>query len=282
MLRFESKLEYDRCLADAQSMFEARWLWGQRLRDTTANSGEFPGWCGVCETLTTFGYRAEQTDSIDLREELACGSCGISARMRVALALVQELAGTQDARILATEQATLGFRWLAKHYPNAIGSEYFSEDQRTRLTGYLETLMGWPMPLRFEDATRFDMPDHSVDVLLSCDVLEHIPDFQAALGEFGRVVRPGGHLVLTVPFLDADESSILRARIDKNGKIEHLLEPEYHGDPVCAEGILAYHSFGWDLLRNVRKAGFARAHWCLPWNPSHGLFTGLWTLHAVR
>ncbi len=282
MLCFKSKADYDQHLNAAQSKFEARWLWGQRLRAATANSGKFPGWCGVCEILTDFGYRTDQAECIDLREELACENCGLSARMRVVLALVRELAGSREASIFATEQATLAFRCLAERYSNAMGSEYFSEDQRTRLASYLETLMGWPMPLRFEDATRLDMRDDSVDVLVSCDVLEHIPDHQAALEEFGRVVRPGGHLVLTVPFLDADESSILRARIDSNGEIEHLLAPEYHGDPVCAEGILAYHSFGWSLLQDVRAAGFTQAHWCLPWNPSQGLFTGLWTLRAVR
>lgn len=282
LLIFSNKTEYDECLLREQKVFEARWLWGLQLRDATANSGSFEGWCGICDLFTDFWYQTDPSTSIDLREEMACTICGLSARMRAALGIVLEVAPSREARIYSTEQATPGFRCLAGRYPNAIGSEYFSEDQRTRLESYLEALMGWPMPLRFEDATHLDMSDDSVDVLMSCDVLEHVPDHRAALEEFGRVIRPGGHLVLTVPFLDADETSMLRARIDENGVIEHLLEPEYHGDPVCAEGILAYHSFGWSLLQDVRSAGFTRAYWCLPWNPSQGLFTGLWTLHAVR
>ena len=37
------------------------------------------------------------------------------------------------------------------------------------------------------------------DVVLSCDVLEHIPDDRRALGEMARVLVPGGLLIATVP-----------------------------------------------------------------------------------
>jgi SAM-dependent methyltransferase len=39
----------------------------------------------------------------------------------------------------------------------------------------------------------------SLDVVLSCDVLEHLPDDAAGLAEMVRVLKPGGCLVLTVP-----------------------------------------------------------------------------------
>lgn len=39
----------------------------------------------------------------------------------------------------------------------------------------------------------------SFDVVLSCDVLEHVLDDRAALREMTRVLRPGGTLILTVP-----------------------------------------------------------------------------------
>ena len=41
-------------------------------------------------------------------------------------------------------------------------------------------------------------PD-SVDVVLSCDVLEHVPRDDLALGEMRRVLTPGGVLIATVP-----------------------------------------------------------------------------------
>lgn len=43
--------------------------------------------------------------------------------------------------------------------------------------------------------------DGSVDVVLLLNVLEHIYNHAGVIGEIGRVLRPGGTLYLTVPFL---------------------------------------------------------------------------------
>jgi SAM-dependent methyltransferase len=44
-------------------------------------------------------------------------------------------------------------------------------------------------------------PDASFDSVLCNAVLEHVADAEAAIRELTRVVRPGGHLVVAVPFL---------------------------------------------------------------------------------
>jgi SAM-dependent methyltransferase len=51
------------------------------------------------------------------------------------------------------------------------------------------------------DVQRLPLRSASVEAAISCDVLEHLPDDEAALRELGRVVKPGGLLVLTVPAL---------------------------------------------------------------------------------
>ena len=43
--------------------------------------------------------------------------------------------------------------------------------------------------------------DHSFDVVLCTEVLEHVPEPVKTLKEFHRVLKPGGHLILSVPFL---------------------------------------------------------------------------------
>ncbi len=44
-----------------------------------------------------------------------------------------------------------------------------------------------------------DFPDEHFDVVVSCDVLEHVPDDECAIGEIVRVLAPHGIAVLTVP-----------------------------------------------------------------------------------
>lgn len=49
------------------------------------------------------------------------------------------------------------------------------------------------------DATRLPFDDGEFDAVFSSEVIEHIPDWQAAVAEMARVLRAGGRLVLTTP-----------------------------------------------------------------------------------
>jgi SAM-dependent methyltransferase len=53
--------------------------------------------------------------------------------------------------------------------------------------------------VRVGDVVRLPYPDQCFDGLTSGEVLEHLPDDQKAVGEFYRVLRPGGVCVVTVP-----------------------------------------------------------------------------------
>jgi len=44
-------------------------------------------------------------------------------------------------------------------------------------------------------------PDHSFDVILCSEVLEHLPDAPKAIDEFSRLLKPGGTLIITAPFV---------------------------------------------------------------------------------
>jgi SAM-dependent methyltransferase len=51
------------------------------------------------------------------------------------------------------------------------------------------------------DVTALPCADASIDGILLDAVLEHVPDVGGALGEVRRVLKPGGRLYVTVPFL---------------------------------------------------------------------------------
>jgi ubiquinone/menaquinone biosynthesis C-methylase UbiE len=50
------------------------------------------------------------------------------------------------------------------------------------------------------DITEIPEPDASFGAIMCIEVFEHLSDPLAALREFSRLIKPGGHLVLTAPF----------------------------------------------------------------------------------
>lgn len=50
------------------------------------------------------------------------------------------------------------------------------------------------------DITEIPKEDHSFDVILCSEVLEHVPEPTHALNEFTRLIKPGGILIITAPF----------------------------------------------------------------------------------
>lgn len=49
------------------------------------------------------------------------------------------------------------------------------------------------------DAQAIALPSASIDTVISCETIEHVPDPRAAVREMGRLLRPGGRLFLTTP-----------------------------------------------------------------------------------
>ena len=56
-----------------------------------------------------------------------------------------------------------------------------------------------PGLLQVADAERLPFADDTFDVILSHEVIEHVPDDRAAAVEMARVLRPGGRIVLFCP-----------------------------------------------------------------------------------
>ncbi len=102
----------------------------------------------------------------------------------------------------------------------------------------------------FYDGTRFPFPDASFDTVLCSQVLEHVFTPEAFLTEIRRVLRPGGVLLLTVPFVwDEHEQPYdfaryssfgLKAMISRNGfKVEEHVKLT-HGATVLFQLMAVY------------------------------------------
>jgi SAM-dependent methyltransferase len=271
---------WNRTFASGRAHFDAQWRLQSEVGAAAGPSG-WPGWCGLCSRAVAFELPSHAAGGqANLREEMVCPGCRLTARNRAALALLTQGLASDTARIYLTEQASAAYVWLQAYCPHAQGSEFgLDEVTRPRLQAWYESL-GGKGALVERDVTRLAFPDASLDAIGSFDVLEHVPDYPAALREFARCLRADGRLVLTAPFADASAQTLVRARLRADGGIEHLCEPEIHGDPV-AGGVLCFYHFGWDLLDAARDAGFRDAQWVRTWSPREGLFS-LWTLVATR
>ncbi len=115
------------------------------------------------------------------------------------------------------------------------------------------------------------MNDGSIDLVISADVFEHIPDPYKAHKEVYRVLKTGGRHIFTVPFYQTEFRDEDRTMIDDNGNNVYLKEPLYHLDPVDPKGVLVYTIFSLEMLVKLQKIGF-RTNMYLLNKPWHGIY----------
>ena len=287
-LQFADRTAWIEFQRRSESTLAGRWQIEQALPAAVdPGTGSLPAYCRICEAPVELALPSlARGGTPNLREELACSGCHLNARVRSALSILRDVDGLADSddAIYITEQASYAYAWLRRRYPGVVGTEFYANKaSRRRLETHLKHLLGEAVPARFGDVTALGFDDGSFDAVISFDVLEHVPDYPAALGEFARILRSGGSLVLTAPFLPGEPETEVCARVRADGTTEHILPPEYHGDPLSPEGgVLCYYHFGWDLLDAVRTAGFSSASFVLPWHLAAGEIGSCWTLLATR
>ncbi|MFC5579297.1 class I SAM-dependent methyltransferase [Lysobacter niabensis] len=252
----------------------------EERRAIASADGRVAGHCVLCNEARTF---AENAAGINFREGLLCPRCHANARQRAAASVLSDARPhLRYDRVYLTEQASALFLVLRRHVGQLLGSEFTAGlRRRLGLSFWLlrhGCLRAW---IRHEDITALRLPSASVDAIVSLDVLEHVPDYTRALGEFARVLAPGGTLVLTVPFHEWQADSQVIARVRSDGSVETVGEPEFHGDPVSG-GSLCFHHFGWDLLQSLRDAGFGQVVAVRVQDLALGLPGGIWVLRATR
>ncbi len=185
----------------------------------------------------------------NFREEFIAGGSGSTGGMRtVAAALSWSQFGHPFSSMRLTCDA------LA-----ARAAHVFTTDTSGPLYHALRAPLGdaltAPRGTRTWSSCRF--ADASFDLVITRDVMEHVPDPVAAEAEIVRVLRPGGWYLFTIPFYFTLRHDRIRAALHADGTLDLGQAPEYHMDPGGGErGVLVYRDFSeFDLRARFAALG---------------------------
>ncbi len=148
---------------------------------------------------------------------------------------------------LSTYGSTL--TWLQRHFREVTTSEYFpSEAPGSHVNGIFN-----------QDVQALTFPDGSFDVITSNQVFEHVPDDIAGFKECFRTLKPGGALIFSVPIHPIDSTRRI-ARLDAQGQIEFLGEPEFHDSRLGGRNSapVFWHFSRADIAQRVLGVGFSQ------------------------
>jgi SAM-dependent methyltransferase len=86
----------------------------------------------------------------------------------------------------------------SKYRPLFTHCHYSTQD----FCRYEGPLVKYSQPIDYVcDMLEIPLPDASLDAIICTEVLEHVTDAVAVLREFSRLLKPGGKLFLTAPFI---------------------------------------------------------------------------------
>ena len=106
------------------------------------------------------------------------------------------------------------------------------------------------------DALAF--PEAHFDRVFCLSVMEHIPTalWPACMGEFGRVLRPGGRLIITLDMTTPEANRRLYRRLVEETDLQLIGEPDYEVPLRSEEQQLRHPGHGYETIGLVwRKAG---------------------------
>jgi len=250
---FDNRTDYERYV---QQDFDQR-----RMHELEISKLKgWKGYCVYCHKHTEFKVSVGLYlgRNVHLREGLVCKKCGLCNRLRLLYKAVEDscsgLPGLRHKKIYVAERLSNFYLRLAKRAPNLAGSEYLDpalKSGEARLIGNANVI--------HQDLCNTSFQDNSFDLVVHTDILEHVAYYRKALSESFRIIVPDGSTIFTMPFLHDRYEHVIRATISENGVITHHLPAGYHGNPLDPAGSLVYQIFGWQLLDDLRAAGFRKA-----------------------
>ena len=194
----------------------------------------------------------------NVRETGFCSGCGSWNRQRLTavllLGLIERFSGVCATHLASPEipenLQIFNAEWFGavherlKRLPGYSWSRYSGGQYRSG-----DMVNGYP----HQDLLATSFPDNHFDIVLTFDVMEHIPEPYLAHQEIYRILKPGGVHLFTVPCnlnnpLDDQRTAMV------NGEIVLLSAPAWHGEQEDSN--LVYNIFGTELICHLWVLGF--------------------------
>ena len=244
-----------------------------------AEEFELPGFCVACgrpgRFTTDYLFAGPEANGQRLpvwRERQLC-RCGLNCRHRSSYHVLTQLPGlTSGSVVFCTEPGPV-FDRVRTAFPRAVSGAYLGN--RVPLGRCT------PDGIRNEDVTALTFPDESFDAIFTLDLLERVPDYRRALREFARCLRPRGWFALTVPFFFERSETRECGSKPAGGDAGREASRSRPGGPPAGPAAERLHDFGWDLLAELRAAGFEEVEIALFTAPHYG-YVGLQYVIAGR
>jgi SAM-dependent methyltransferase len=186
----------------------------------------FPEWSGVCPVcLNPTTFRAS---NMRFRDTLICTRCGSIPRERALMSVLREIAPAWRRLSIHESSpvergASVVLRQRCKKY---IATQFFPDVA----TGTMHH------GFRCENLEAQTFADESFDVVVTLDVMEHVPHPERAYKEIWRTLVEGGYYIHTTPIY---KDLMVTMPWAENG--------EYHGNPISKDGSLVTFHYGYDL-----------------------------------
>lgn len=189
--------------------------------------------CNVC------GWRGGKFADDLWHEASVCPECGSQVRHRLLAATLNGLSTHADL----TEAALLRGRDVLHFAPErqfrqrikAAAARYVTADYDRGDTDWRLDISAMP-----------SVKDAEFDVVICCDVLEHVPNDRGAFQEIRRILKPGGIAILTVPQKDSPATTDEDPTVTSEQERERRFGQKDH-----------VRMYGDDFQERVTAAGFA-------------------------
>lgn len=205
-----TRAELDRVRSSPAFRHHGKLLDAMAKRDPDVETFAIEGYCLVCDEATTF---LSVHDPADLDAagagwpgRLRCQRCGLDDHQRA-------------------------MYWFTVQSAPEIEREIYVAEQAHALSSRLEARFG-PSVLCHDDVDHLPFADERFGLVVSLGLLEHVDEPKPAIDELRRVLRPGGQLLLTVPFFPDRDSNTTR--------------PHPAARPLT--------EFGWELVDDLRRS----------------------------